>query len=279
MSSSSSNSLGVVVEPLLGLGDEDVNCPIASGHRDSLPPAVPAPGTFFRLTVVLHLAHRPNAGGLPVTELLPLTPDELLTTTRAVRKRLDLARPVERDIIEECIAIALQAPSGSNRQAWQWVPVDDPQTKSRLADLYREVFDSYQPRSAGYVEGDTRAERRAAVTASSVHLRDHLHEVPVLLVVYQEGRIEELPLGSHPGFWGSVVPAIWSFMLALRARGLGSTWTTMTCRRSRRWPSCSASPMTSTPRSACSPSPTRSAPTSSPPPRLDPSSVIHWNSW
>ena len=166
-----------------------------------------------------------------MTELLPLNPDELLTTTRAVRKRLDLSRPVERAVIEECIEIALQAPSGSNRQAWQWVPVDDPDTKAGIAELYREVFDSYQPRSSGYVEGDTRAERRDAVTASSVHLRDHLHEVPVLVVVYQEGRIEELPLGSHPGFWGSVVPAIWSFMLALRARGLGSVWTTMTCRQ------------------------------------------------
>ena len=106
-----------------------------------------------------------------------------------------------------------------------------PTPRLRIAEHYRQVFDSYQPRSSGYAEGDTRAERRAAVTSSSIHLRDHLHEVPVLMVVYQEGRIEELPLGSHPGFWGSVVPAIWSFMLALRARGLGSTWTTMTCRR------------------------------------------------
>ena len=166
-----------------------------------------------------------------MTELLPLTPDELLTTTRAVRKRLDLSRPVERALIEECIEIALQAPSGSNRQAWQWIPVDDPATKTAIAEQYRAVFDSFESRSGGYAAGDTRAERKDAVNASAVHLRDHLHEVPVLLVVYQEGRIEELPLGSHPGFWGSVVPAIWSFMLALRARGLGSVWTTMTCRR------------------------------------------------
>ena len=97
-----------------------------------------------------------------MTELLPLTPDELLTTTRAVRKRLDLERPVERDVIEDCIGIALQAPSGSNRQAWQWLPVDDPDTKSRIADLYRDVFDAYQPRSASY-EGDTRAARALAL--------------------------------------------------------------------------------------------------------------------
>jgi nitroreductase len=214
-----------------------------------------------------------------VTDLLPLTPDELLTTTRAVRKRLDLARTVERDIVEECIEIALQAPSGSNRQAWQWVPVDDPHTKSRLADLYREVFDAYEPRSAGYVEGDTRADRRSAVTASSVHLRDHLHEVPVLLVVFQEGRVEDLPLGSQPGFWGSVVPAIWSFMLALRARGLGSTWTTMTCRRSIEVAELLGVPHDAYTQIGMFPVAYTIGTDFKPAARLDPSSVIHWNSW
>ena len=214
-----------------------------------------------------------------MTELLALTPDELLTTTRAVRKRLDLTRPVGRDVIEECIAIALQAPSGSNRQAWQWVPVDDPDSKLRLAELYREVFDSYQPRSAGYQEGDTRAERRAAVTDSSVHLRNHLHEVPVLLVVYQEGRIEQLPLGSHPGFWGSVVPAVWSFMLALRARGLGSTWTTMTCRKEPEVAEVLGVRHEDYTQIGLFPVAYTIGTDFKPAPRLDPSSVIHWNSW
>jgi nitroreductase len=214
-----------------------------------------------------------------VTELLPLTPDELLTTTRAVRKRLDLTRPVARELIAECIAIALQAPSGSNRQAWQWVPVDDPGTKRQLAELYRQVFDSYQPRSAGYVEGDTRAERRDAVTASAIHLRDHLHEVPVLVVVYQEGRIEELPLGSHPGFWGSVVPAVWSFMLALRARGLGSVWTTMTCRREKEVAEVLGVPHDAYTQVGLFPVAYTLGTDFKPAPRLDPAGVIHWNSW
>jgi nitroreductase len=214
-----------------------------------------------------------------VTELLALTPDELLTTTRAVRKRLDLGRPVDRTIIEECIAIALQAPSGSNRQAWQWVPVDDPQQKVQLAELYRDVFDSYQPRSGGYPEGDTRAERRAAVTDSSVHLRNHLHEVPVLVVVFQEGRIEELPLGSHPGFWGSVVPAVWSFMLALRARGLGSTWTTMTCRREPEVAKVLGVPHDRYTQVGLFPVAYTIGTDFKAAPRLDPSTVIHWNSW
>jgi nitroreductase len=214
-----------------------------------------------------------------VTELLPLSPDELLTTTRAVRKRLDLTRPVPRDVIEECIEIGVQAPSGSNRQAWQWVPVDDADTKLHLAELYREVFDDYQPRSAGYTDGDTRAERRSAVTASAVHLRDHLHEVPVLLVVYQEGRIEELPLGSHPGFWGSVVPAIWSFMLALRARGLGSAWTTMTCRREPQVAEVLGVPHDKYTQVGLFPVAYTIGTEFKPAARLDPASVIHWNRW
>ncbi len=214
-----------------------------------------------------------------MTELLPLTPDELLTTTRAVRKRLDLGRPVGREVIEECIEIALQAPSGSNRQAWQWMPVDDADTKVRIAELYRQVFDSYEPRSSGYAEGDTRAERRAAVTSSSIHLRDHLHEVPVLLVVYQEGRIEELPLGSHPGFWGSVVPAVWSFMLALRARGLGSTWTTMTCRREKEMAEVLGVRHDDYTQVGLFPVAYTLGTDFKPAPRLDPSSVIHWNQW
>ena len=78
-----------------------------------------------------------------MADLLPLDPDQLLTTTRAVRKRLDLARPVDREVVEECIEIAMQAPSGSNRQTWQFVLVDDPDTKSALAEIYRSVFDAF----------------------------------------------------------------------------------------------------------------------------------------
>lgn len=168
-----------------------------------------------------------------MADLLPLDPDQLLTTTRAVRKRLDLTRPVPREVIEECLAIAVQAPSGSNRQAWQFVFVDDPVKKKQLADLYGEVFDEYSkaPASAAYQPGDPRHERRDAVTESAVHLRQHFHEVPVLMLAYQEGRLEGEPTARQPGYWGSILPAVWSFMLALRARGLGSAWTTMTCRK------------------------------------------------
>ena len=117
-----------------------------------------------------------------MADLLPLNPDELLTTTRAVRKRLDLTRPVERSVVERCIEIAMQAPSGSNRQTWQFVLVDDPAVKQQLADLYGSVFDSFSSSTpaATFDETDTRAQRKAHVNASAQHLRDHLHEVPVM---------------------------------------------------------------------------------------------------
>jgi nitroreductase len=213
--------------------------------------------------------------------LLPLNPDELLTTTRAVRKRLDLTRPVDRWLVEECIEIAVQAPSGSNRQAWQWVLVDDPAKKKALADLYGEVFDGYMqaPASANYPEGDIRAERRDFVSASAKYLRDHYHEVPVLLLPFQEGRIDGQPAGAQPGYWGSVIPAVWSFMLALRARGLGSAWTTMTCRREpevaevlgvdhERYTQVGMFPVAYTLGTDFKPAP-----------RLDTATIIHWNGW
>jgi nitroreductase len=221
-----------------------------------------------------------------MAELLPLDPDQLLTTTRAVRKRLDLTRPVERPVVEECIAIAMQAPSGSNRQTWQWVLVDDPGTKEQLADLYREVFDAYSPAApVQYAADDTRAERKERINESARYLRDRYHEVPVILLAYQLGRPSEMPLGSQPGWWGSVIPAVWSFMLALRARGLGSVWTTMTCRRERE-----VGDVLGVPQDLGDPAKEYTLVGMFPvaytigtdfksAPRLDPADVIHWNHW
>ncbi len=150
---------------------------------------------------------------------LPLSPDELLSTTRAVRRRLDLTRPVERAVIEECLDLALQAPSASNRQTWEWVFVDDPAKKSALAALYREVFDTSYP--APTSEADPRQHR---LWSSAHYLAEHFHEVPLILVPCQKGRPEG---ANQAGFWASILPAVWSFHLALRSRGLGSAWTTM----------------------------------------------------
>lgn len=153
---------------------------------------------------------------------VPLDPDELLSTTRAVRKRLDLERPVERDVLLECVSLAVQAPSGSNSQRWHWVFVTGPDEKAKLAELYNRAFSrAYSPDAQEQMDD---AGRR--VWSSAGYLAEHLHEVPVLLVPCQWGRPPSAE-ARQAGYWGSVLPAVWSFMLAARSRGLGTAWTSM----------------------------------------------------
>lgn len=163
---------------------------------------------------------------------LHLSADDLLSTTRAVRKRLDLDQAVEREVVLECIDLALQAPTGSNLQNWHWVVVDDPAKRAGLAELYGRAFDPYielmAAGNARWADGDPRGERAEAVTDSARYLREHLHEVPVLVVPCAWGRLPDgASVADQAGFWGSVLPSVWSFMLALRERGLGSAWTTL----------------------------------------------------
>ncbi len=151
------------------------------------------------------------------------TCDELLATTRAVRKRLDLTRPVPRAVIEECLELAVQAPTGSNSQTWRWVVVDDAEKRQALADLYRRGAEAYLPVAAKRAEGQT-----ARVFDSALYLMEHLHEVPVHVIPCMAGRpgagAGVVQLG---GYFASIYPAVWSFQLALRARGLGSCLTTL----------------------------------------------------
>ena len=162
---------------------------------------------------------------------LNLTPDQLLSTTRSVRKRLDLERPVERSVVEECVELAMQAPTGSNAQGWHFVVVEDAAKKAALAELYGRHFDPYMEMMSGlslWGDDDPRTSRKEAVSASAKFLRDHFHEVPMLLVPCIEGRLpENSDAFTQASFWGSLLPAVWSFMLALRSRGLGSAWTTL----------------------------------------------------
>ena len=163
--------------------------------------------------------------------MLPLTPDALLSTTRAVRRHLDLARPVERSVLEECLALAQQAPTGSNMQGWHFVMVTDPKKKAALADLYRRGMEIYAtlPVAAPNLQFDD-PERNALqqrITASAVHLAEHLHEVPVHLIPCIAGRMEGGPPIMAAATYGSIFPAVWSFMLAARARGLGTCLTSL----------------------------------------------------
>jgi nitroreductase len=157
--------------------------------------------------------------------------DHLLTTTRSVRKRLDFSRPVEREVIERCIEIAIQAPSGSNRQPWHFVVVTDAEKRMGLAELYRRAFDTYL-RGRAQAAPDPRPHAPSAstmrkVTSSAAYLAKHFHEAPVHIIPCIEGRVETSPPFAQASHYGSILPAAWSLMLALRARGLGSAWTTL----------------------------------------------------
>jgi nitroreductase len=154
--------------------------------------------------------------------VLELTPDELLTTTRAVRRRLDLERPVEREVLEECLALAQQAPTGSYAQDWHFVVVTDPELRAGLAELWQRGSEKYLARIDKPEEIPGMMGR---VLGGVFHLRDHLHEVPVHVIPCIQGRTDGKGAFAQASRWGSIMPAAWSFMLAARARGLGTVWT------------------------------------------------------
>ena len=163
--------------------------------------------------------------------LLDLLPDELLTTTRSVRRRLDLSRPVGRPVIEECVGVALQAPNAGNRQEIHFVVVEERGKRASLAEIYRRGSADYFERlRAGLAtsSGDpTRDATMRRVFDSAWYLREHLHQVPVHVVPCIAGRTDGLPAPAQAARWGSIFPSAWSFMLAGRARGLGMTFTTL----------------------------------------------------
>jgi nitroreductase len=153
------------------------------------------------------------------------TVDHLLTTTRSVRKRLDLERPVAPELIERCLEIAVQAPSGSDRQRWHFVAVSDPALKAGLAELYRTAFYEYfnapqGPHGGPYITS-------TPLQDSAVHLAENFERIPWLVLFCYEGRVEQRGTLAQASLYGSILPAAWSFMLAARARGLGSVWTTL----------------------------------------------------
>jgi nitroreductase len=166
------------------------------------------------------------AEGIPASERAAV--DHALTTTRSVRKRLDLTRPVDPKIIEEAIDVAVQAPTGSNVQGWHFIVVTDTAQKKAIADLYRKGADLYRtmPRKE-YAADDPRRAQQARMAASGAHLYQHMHEVPAIVFVGIEGRVETQPLAAQASTYGSVLPAAWSLMLALRTRGVGAAWTTL----------------------------------------------------
>jgi nitroreductase len=161
--------------------------------------------------------------------LLSLTLDELLTTTRAVRKRLDLSRPVEREVILECLAIAQQAPTASNMQNWHFVVVTDPGKRAALAEIYRKGWDVYltMPIAAPNLHFTNPAHEamQTRIMTTVEPFIEHFHDIPVYVIPCLSGRSDGQPAVIQSALWGTIAPAAWSFMLAARARGLGTVWT------------------------------------------------------
>ena len=211
---------------------------------------------------------------------LPLTPDELLTTTRSVRKRLDLTRDVPIDLVRECLEVALQAPSGSNRQSWHWMVITDENSRLMIGNYYRRAVASYLKSSGSaaalFADDQERNAVQRRVGDSVAYLGEHMGEVPVLVIPCV--RASRLSAGSQAGLWGSLLPAAWSYMLAARARGLGTAWTTLHLRHETEISELLGIP-TDIRQGALIPTAYYTGDTFRPAPRQPLDDVLHINSW
>jgi len=146
--------------------------------------------------------------------------DKLLSTTRTVRKRLDFTRAVAPEILQACLEIAIQAPTGGNMPRYHFVVETDEAKRTDLAALYKRAYlEAYSPqRQVEVRQSDPR------LIESANYLAEHMHEVPVLIIPCVDAPSVQ---GTGPGIYASILPATWSLMLALRARGVGAAWTTL----------------------------------------------------
>ena len=211
---------------------------------------------------------------------LPRTPFALLTTTRSVRKRLDLSRDVPIDLVRECLEVALQAPSGSNWQGWHWLVITDENSRRVIGDFYRQAVASYLKSSGSaaalFADDQERSAVQRRVADSVAYLGDHMGEVPVLVIPCI--RAPRLNAGSQAGLWGSLLPAAWSYMLAARARGLGTAWTTLHLRHEKEISELLEIPADIR-QGALIPTAYYIGDTFKPAPRQPLHSVLHLNSW
>jgi nitroreductase len=209
-----------------------------------------------------------------------MTPEELLSTTRSVRQRLDLTRPVPRELLLECLEVATQAPTGSNRQGWQWVIVTDPAKKQLIGDRYREAWYAYNASGrTQYAADDPRAGRAERVTQSARYLADHMAEVPAQVIACIEGRPEGRPPSAVAALYGSIVPAVWSFMLAARLRGLGTAYTTLHINSEQEIAEALGIPYQQFTQAALLPVGYYTGDTFRPATRLPLESIVHWDTW
>jgi len=209
-----------------------------------------------------------------------LTPQELLTTTRSVRRRLDLSRAVPRELILECIDVATQAPTGSNRQQWQWLVVTDTDKRAFIGECYRKSWYQYAsgPRP-DYPPDDPRSAQQPRVVTSARYLADHMGEVPALVLACIEGRAEGQSNMAIAGLYGSIVPAAWSFMLAARLRGLGSAYTTLHLAYEREVAELLGLPFETVTQAVLLPVAYYTGGTFQPAERIPSEQIVHWDTW
>ena len=212
---------------------------------------------------------------------LGLSVDEVLSTTRAVRKRLDFDRPVPRSVLRECMELAVQAPTGSNMQTWHFVFVTEPNKIAAIADLYQQGFNQYRssPMYAGrlFTGPGARAAQQQRVVSSAVYLSENMHRSPALFIPCILGRAEQ-PMGVISQA-GSIIPAAWSFMLAARERGLGTCWTTLHLIFEREVAEILGIPYDEVQQVALSPVAYTKGTSFRPAVRAELDSVISWNAW
>ena len=216
--------------------------------------------------------------------VLELSPDELLATTRSVRKRLDLSRPVEPEVIRECLELAVQAPTGANSQNWHFVVVTDPQQRQALATLYRQGAALYLEQMTPMLQQRMASSEQEARTLTRVfdsgqYLIEHLHEVPVHVIPCIQGRTEHQPIIAQAAYWGSILPAVWSFMLAARARGLGTCWTTVHLYYEQEAAEVLGIPYTKVTQTSLIPVAHTLGTDFKPAPRVPMESIVHWDRW
>jgi len=217
--------------------------------------------------------------------LLPLQPDELLSTTRAVRKRLDFDRPVPDDLIRECVALAMQSPSGSNNPNMQFVIVRDPAKRAAIGEIYRQVYSMYQTWDGAYIgsidKGDADANAQQRRSASSADfLGERMGDAPVLVIACTNGgRVDNAPAMMSASTFGNILPAMWSFMLAARARGLGTAWTTLHLLQEQAVAELLGIPFDTVQQACLSPLAFTKGTDFKPAVRPDPDTIIHWDQW
>ena len=216
--------------------------------------------------------------------LLPLGPDELLTTTRAVRRRLDMSRPVPDDLVRECIEIAMQSPSGSNHMSMEFVVVRDSEKRRALGDLYRQCYEIYRGLPGVYIrtidKGDAASNAQQQRSADSAdYLGEHMGDAPVLVIACVRGRTDGMPAMVTSSRMGNVLPAMWSFMLAARARGLGTCWTTVHLFMEQQAAELLGIPFDEVQQVCMSPVAFTAGTDFKPADRPPADSIIHWDTW